>query len=158
MHINHEETEHNRWWWMEQRIAVAIATIVGGVIRILCYSYCSTQQIPVEYWRRKKIKKILLEIGVELTSSGNHGVTKGIWNVLLYECNVSNDSGDTAPSIVNTPRANWLQTAMRWRKQANERTHIQFRCIHLLLLLLLLKVNEKKFRLNEKSMQFERKI
>lgn len=108
--------------------------------------------------KKNKIKKILLEIGVELTSSGNHGVTKGIWNVLLYECNVSNDSGDTAPSIVNTPRANWLQTGMRWRKQANERTHIQFRCIHLLLLLLLLRVNEKKFRLNEKSMQFERKI
>lgn len=48
------------------------------------------------------------------TFSGNQGVIKGIWNVLLYECNVSNDSGDTAPSIEKTPRENWLQTA-KWK-------------------------------------------
>lgn len=44
------------------------------------------------------------------TFSGNHGVTNGIWNVLLYEWSVSNDSGDTAPSMEKTPRENWLQT------------------------------------------------
>jgi len=37
--------------------------------------------------------------GMELTFSGNQGVTNGIWNVFEYECNVSNESGDTAPSI-----------------------------------------------------------
>lgn len=47
-----------------------------------------------------------------LTFSGNQGVTNGIWNVLEYECNVSNDSGETAPSIENTPRENWLHTEM----------------------------------------------
>lgn len=52
---------------------------------------------------------------VMLTFSGNHGVTNGIWNVLLYECKVSKESGDTAPSIEKTPRENWLQTEMRKR-------------------------------------------
>lgn len=46
-----------------------------------------------------------------LTFSGNHGVTNGIWNVLLYEWSVSNESGETAPIIPKTPRENWLQTA-----------------------------------------------
>lgn len=45
-----------------------------------------------------------------LTFSGNHGVTKGIWNVLLYEWSVSNDSAETAPSIENTPIENCRQT------------------------------------------------
>ncbi|KAJ8878042.1 hypothetical protein PR048_022505 [Dryococelus australis] len=48
---------------------------------------------------------------VALTFSGNHGVTKGIWKVLLYECSVSKESGLTAPSMANTPLENWLQTA-----------------------------------------------
>lgn len=44
------------------------------------------------------------------TFSGNQGLINGIWNVLEYEWKVSNDSGLTAPTIVTTPRAKWLQT------------------------------------------------
>jgi hypothetical protein len=52
-----------------------------------------------------------------LTFSGNQGVTNGIWNVLLYECNVSNESGETAPIMANTPRENWLQTNRTYEKK-----------------------------------------
>lgn len=50
------------------------------------------------------------------TFSGNQGVTNGIWNVLLYECRVSNESGETAPIIAKTPRENWLQTERELKK------------------------------------------
>lgn len=56
--------------------------------------------------REKGIKNDFLQ----LTFSGNHGVTNGIWNVLLYEWSVSKESGETAPIIPNTPRENWLHT------------------------------------------------
>ncbi len=45
---------------------------------------------------------------------------KGIWKVLEYEWNVSNDSGLTAPTIVNTPRAKWLQTGNKQKKIVND--------------------------------------
>lgn len=57
----------------------------------------------------------------KLTFSGKNGVTNGIWNVLLYECNVSNDSGETAPSIENTPRENWLQTVREKEEKKRKR-------------------------------------
>lgn len=57
---------------------------------------------------------------VWLTFSGNQGVTNGIWNVLLYECSVSNESGLTAPNIENTPLLNWLQTV---KYKNNDRYH-----------------------------------
>lgn len=69
----------------------------------------------------KSLFQFCPSIEFELTFSGNHGVTNGIWNVLLYECNVSNDSGETAPSIEKTPRENWLQTAINQMRIINFR-------------------------------------
>lgn len=59
---------------------------------------------------------------IKFTFSGNHGVTKGIWNVLLYECRVSNESGDTAPSMLYTPRENWLQTGNKTKNERKKRS------------------------------------
>lgn len=44
--------------------------------------------------------------------------------MLLYECNVSNESGDTAPSIANTPLENWLQTRMTEAENKKENINL----------------------------------
>lgn len=56
---------------------------------------------------------------MRVTFSGNQGVMNGIWNVLQYECRVSKESGDTAPSIEKTPLENWLQTENRKRRKVH---------------------------------------
>lgn len=74
-----------------------------------------------------------------LTFSGNHGVTNGIWNVLLYEWSVSNESGETAPIIPNTPRENWLHTGRRVNRKERKWDNINYGRVYFGLILINIK-------------------
>lgn len=85
-----------------------------AVVQLYVTNYCITYaflDLPykskVRSLKRNSIKFTIYD---RPTFSGNQGVMKGIWKVLEYEWKVSNDSGLTAPTIVKTPRAKWLQT------------------------------------------------
>lgn len=97
-----------KWtWWKFVWVSVRFAGWLNGWMDdwLTGYYCCIYIDLVIEHFE------------TWLTFSGNQGVTNGIWNVLLYECNVSNDSGETAPSIENTPRENWLHTEMKEREK-----------------------------------------